>query len=189
MRGPFRYQASGGDCFPTTMLNALTALYPFPRLPSLVVQRVYQYTLDDVSLSGGTTDDAGRFLCGWLNSFRKGGITVNARFLSGPEVTLAPRGRIARHVAGGGVATLDVHSTEGARHSLLLLELDKDWAWFWDPRYRPRATRDARHVEVLRPSRPEEPNRRVRRDWLEKARTLPFAMGPVAKRSAILLSR
>ena len=187
MRGPFRYQAAGGDCFPTTMVNALTALYPFPRLPSLVVQRVYQYALDDVSLNGGTSDEAGRFLSQWLNGFRKGRVAVKAEFLAGAAVSVEQRGRIARHMAKGGVATVDVLSPAG-RHTLLLLGLTAEWAWFWDPRYRKRAVRTARHVEVLRPATPEEPNRRVRRAWLERT-SGHFSLGPRAQRCAILLSR
>jgi hypothetical protein len=171
------------------MVNALAALYPFPRLPSLVIQRVYQYALDDVSLSCGTTDDAGRFLCGWLNAFRKGGIRVKAEFLEGKDVSLRPRGHVARHLGHGGVASVDVQSPGGARHSLLLLRLDAKWAWFWDPRYRVRAVRAAPHVEVLHPAKPEEPNRRILRTWLEGARSRPFALGPLKTRCAILLSR
>lgn len=52
MKGPFRYQAAAGDCFTTSVVNALTALISYARIPSVVIQRVYLYTLDDPSPGG-----------------------------------------------------------------------------------------------------------------------------------------
>jgi hypothetical protein len=189
MLGPFRYQAAAGDCFPTSVVNGLTALYPFADIPSTVIQHVYLYALDDDSPSGGTTDEAGRFLSEWLNRFHRKGFQIHAEFLMGREVDVKPRGKVARHLAEGGVAVFDTYTASGARHSMLALNLERDWMYCWDPRYRPRAIRSTKAAENLQPPTPERPNLRVRRKWLEQSATKAYTFGPLRDRCAILLSR
>jgi hypothetical protein len=189
MKGPFRYQAAAGDCFPTSVVNGLTALYPFYDIPSAVIQHVYLYALDDDSPSGGTTDEAGKFLATWLSRFRRKGFKIEAEFLEGRDVDVKPRGRIARHLARGGVAVYDTYSASGARHTVLALGMEREWMYCWDPRYRPRAIRSTRSAETLRPATPEKPNLRVRRGWLEQSAAKAYALGPLRDRCAILLAR
>jgi hypothetical protein len=189
MQGPFRYQAAAGDCFTTSMVNGLVALYPFYDIPSFVVQRIYQYTLDDNSQGGGTSDEAGRFLAHWLSTLDRGKFKLSAEFLEGADVRLKPGGRILRHLGRGGVAAFDIHTTGGARHSILALHFDREWLYGWDPRYRTRAIRAASAAQVLHPASPDKPNLRVRRAWLERTSLGPFTLGPLANRCAILLAR
>jgi hypothetical protein len=190
--GPFRYQAAAGDCFPTSMVNAVAALYPFPRVPSAVIQRIYQYALDDESDGGGTSDASGRFLAAWLGDYRRKGFALSTEFLQGPEVRLEPRGKIRRHLKAGGVAVFDTYNSTGARHSILALRAGAEAIDFWDPRYQARA---ARHgggrsaVSRFTPAGPEEPNLRVSIAWLEKTVRKAYALGPLADRCAILLKR
>lgn len=196
MPGPFRYQAAAGDCFPTCVVNAVAALYPFTEIPSVVIQRIYQYALDDETGGGGTSDEAGRFLATWLGDFKRKGFRLSTEFLSGPEVHLRPRGKVLRHLRSGGVAVLDTYNSAGARHSILALRAETEWVECWDPRYQPivvressRARRPSKGAERLAPATPEEPNLRVQKTWLEKTARKPYALGPVADRCAILIRR
>jgi hypothetical protein len=189
MLGPFRYQAASGDCFPTSVVNALTALYPSHEIPSAIIQHVYLYTLDDPSRGGGTSDEAGRFLCNWLTEFSDRRFRVKADFLTKRDVDLSPRGKIERHLMGEGVATFDTYNASGTRHSILILSIDAEWAYGWDPRHRPRAIRATRNAENLHPASPSEPNVRVRRSWLEKPAVKAYTLGPIRDRCAILFSK
>jgi hypothetical protein len=186
--GPFRYQAAAGDCFPTSMVNAISALYPFWDIPSVVVQRIYQYTLDDDTGGGGTSDEAGRFLAWWLDGFRRKGFGLSTEFLAGSEVRLEPRGKILRHLGNGGVAVIDTYNSSGARHSMLALRADGEWIECWDPRYRQAAVRSTRSAERIKATA-EDPNLRVKMTWLEKTTRKAYTLGPVADRCAILVAR
>ena len=190
MYGPFRYQATAGDCFPTSMVNALAALHPSDQLPSAVVQWIYLYALDVASpVSGGTSDTAASVLAHWLSRFGRGRFRVRAEVLRNEHVHLGPNNRISRHLDQGGVAVCDIKCERDGWHSVLALHRDARWVYFWDPRFRSRALRSTHRAEVLEPGTLAEPNLRIERSWLARSSSKPFTFGPSADRLVILVGR
>ena len=55
MKKPLRYQASKGDCGPTTFLHAITYLFDKKSIPPMAIDYIYRYTLDYAKCIGTST--------------------------------------------------------------------------------------------------------------------------------------
>lgn len=76
MKNPLRYQMSEYDCGPTTMLNAISFLFPREIISPEVIRNIMLYSLDSYGSEGvmgkrGTSSAAMMFLCNWLNGYGK----------------------------------------------------------------------------------------------------------------------
>lgn len=191
MRSPLRYQSTDGDCFPTSVLNGLNWLVEFRRIPGVVLQHVYLYTLDGVgrggSLGNSTTAEAGRLLAEWLNSYRTETFKVEVEYLEEEAVHLRPGSALLSCLARGGVAICDINLSRTTVHSILALQADKEWIYFWDPLPRARALRQGRHAERLPDDRGASPNLRIRRQWFDSKTPRPYSMGRNDDRTAVLI--
>jgi hypothetical protein len=188
---PLRYQVTEVDCFPTSVLNAITWLFEEEELPGAVLQRIYACTLDGIErgVAGAyTTPHASRALAEWLGQFKTRSFAVATDVVEGRQVHLGPASRVLRWLRRGGVAVLDVCDTPAATHSLLALSASVGHVDFWDP-YLRRAGHDygrgALHLETDGRS----PNLRIAKSRLDSRRNRPYSLGPYARRAAVLIRR
>jgi len=83
---PFSYQATEYDCVPVTFINALRHLFERKEIPPIVIQRIWQYSLDVISKRGelgvgGTSGTAVDVIVKFLNSYREKGFAVKCDYL------------------------------------------------------------------------------------------------------------
>ena len=112
MHAPLRYQLTAHDCGPTSVLNALAALFEVNELPPEVLKHIYAVTLDRYigpdGSRGGTSGTSLAYLAWWLNDYAsRTGFPVQARALEGDEVTLGEGSFIDEKVKDGAVAVVE----------------------------------------------------------------------------------
>jgi hypothetical protein len=204
-KSPFRYQISEGDCVPTTVLNALAYLFQRKEIPGLVVQRVYQYTLDSSAGRAGpstrTTGAACCFLAGWLDSYtdlqKARRFNVDAAHLTDADVRLGGKGGIAAWVKQGGVAALSVNDrkpqspgSNPVRHYILAFRIEAGWVYCFDPYPVTRRTGTDSTYERLAPLGEHGANLRIRPSYLDvRSRQGKFQLGVITDRECILIRR
>ena len=189
MKNPLRYQISEYDCGPTSMLNAVSYLFPREAIPPEVIRSIMLYCLDCFGADGaygkcGTSCTAMMFLSNWLNGFGQvGQLPISSRYLSGREVNFAQNGRLRDALHRGGAAVVRV-DFEGW-HYVLLTDVRDEQVYLFDPYYRAEPFRDAALQMVT--DRPAEYNRIVPVGYLEREIQDVYALGPLEGREAILL--
>ena len=92
MKSPLRYQATGYDCGPTSMLNAIMYVFEREEIPPDLVRHIGLCTLDGYDKHGhcgmcGTTGAAIRYFGVWLNELRYSGLLpVKSEYLEKDKV-------------------------------------------------------------------------------------------------------
>ena len=189
MKNPLNYQMTEYDCGPTTMMNALSFLFPREQIPPELMRGVMQYTMDGYNRRGepcksGTSDMAMRFIAEWLNHYaavRR--FPLRALNLQGAAVRLETNSRVTECLQQRGVAVAKVML--GVWHYVLLTGLDGDCVELFDPYYRHKPYR-FEGVEMVW-DKPKRCNRRVRQSLLNAEDKGIYAFGKVDCRECVLL--
>jgi len=189
MKIPLQYQRTEYDCGPTSLLNALSFLIDRENLPPDVLRHCMMYTLDSYNEKGepyrnGTSKLAMFFLAGWLNEYAKvTNLPIHAETLSGEKVCISEDSRIVDALRQGGVAVVRVFLDCG--HYVTLTGVSNDNVRLFDPYYQNAPFHDARIAYI--DDDPFSANRLVAGELMNSEENLPYALGPLDKREAVLL--
>lgn len=189
MNNPLRYQVTEYDCGPTSMLNAISYLFPREEIPPEIVRNIMLYCLDCFGADGssgksGTSCTAMMFLSSWLNGFGQAGhLPISSQYLSGETVNFAQNGRLRDALRRGGAAV--VRLDFDGWHYVLLTDVRGELVYLFDPYYRALPFEDPalRMVE----DHPAQYNRIVPVGYFERETRQVYALGPAAGREAVLL--
>jgi len=198
MKVPFRQQATGYDCVPTSLINALCYLFRRGQLPPYVVRRVYRDSLDHQA-ARGTTSRAIMDMGHWLNCYHEkhfDKFAVESSYIYGNQVHLRPTSEIIKCLDRRGAVLVCVHSSRYERHCLLGLQYEKDWLYFYEPHPRTKRFITCDAVQFIEPAFIHAPNLRIRSDWLEKEieqaghpHDSKYVFGNIGNRECLLLNR
>ena len=191
MKVPLRYQVTNYDCGPTSLLNGLSILFERAEIPSEVLRRIVECSMDWFGEDGtpgkrGTTHAAMRHLADWLDDCgRVGLLDLSCRYLTGKDVTLAEGSSLREAIRGGGtaVAFIDLDGW----HYILLTGAEDDRVFAFDPWILPEpfpvpdVTTDTDH--------PYRYNRIVPLSRMESTGIHPYSLGPYDMREAVLMTR
>ena len=188
MQNPLRYQMTEYDCGPTSMLNAVSYLFPREEIPPELLRSVMLYCLDCFGTDGssgkcGTSCMAMMFLSSWLNGFGQAGhLPVSSQYLSGKEVNFSQNGRLrdALHRNGAAVVRVDFEGW----HYVLLTGIQGNFVYFFDPYYRAESFQDP--ALQMDADNPFAYNRIVPTCYFEAEEGI-YAFGPAEGREAVLL--
>lgn len=190
MNIPLRYQISDYDCGPTTMLNAISYLFPREAIPPEVIRNIMLYSLDCYGQDGcsgkrGTSCTAMMFLSNWLNGFGEiGQLDVTSRYLSGQSVQLGSSSLVEDALRRGGAVVARIFLDEW--HYVLLTGIKDDMVLVFDPYYLEEPMPGDPDIQFV-DDQPCRYNRLVpARCFGQEALTL-YAFGPVETREAVLL--
>jgi hypothetical protein len=186
---PLAYQRTEYDCGPTSLLNAISYLFPRSEIPPDILRYVMTYTLDNYNLDGeegkeGTSLMAMMFLSSWLNKYAKAKkLPLTSEYLSENAVKVNADGRIVECLLQGGVVVLRLMFD--CEHYVTLTGVSKGAVEMFDPYYQenPRL-KDG--VEVIR-DRPCEANRRVDFSVFTGQGDNYYTLGKLENREAVLL--
>lgn len=170
MKVPFRQQVSDYDCVPTSLINALSYLFDRKDIPPFVVHRAFRDCLD-VEASRGTSSRAIQDIGFWLNNYKEkrfGKFAVESKYITGSQVHLKENGKILRCLNENGAALLYVLLGRNSQHCMLGLRSEDEWLYCYDPLPRSRGFIYDDAVQFFDASRKQDPNVRIRFDWLEK---------------------
>ncbi len=190
MNIPLRYQISDYDCGPTTMLNAISYLFPREAIPPEVIRNIMLYSLDCYGQDGcsgkrGTSCAAMMFLSNWLNGFGEiGQLDVTSRYLSGQSVQLGSSSLVEDALRRGGAVVARIFLDEW--HYVLLTGVEEDMVLVFDPYYLEEpmpGDPDIRFVD----GQPCRYNRLVPARCFDQEALALYAFGPVETREAVLL--
>lgn len=189
MKNPLHYQLTEYDCGPTSMLNAVSYLFPREEIPPEIVRNIMLYCLDcygadGVSGKNGTSCAAMMFLSNWLDGFRQTGrLPISSRYLCGQSVDFGQNSKLRDALCRGGAAVVRVEFD--GWHYVLLTGLDGDRVRMFDPYYRaePFAGEEIELVD----GQPDRCNRLVPIRYLERETRTVYALGPAETREAVLL--
>lgn len=188
----YQYQVARSTCLPTAMLNALTHLWRPDQIPGSIVRAIYRHALD-CRQGAGTSTEATRRIVDEINALvaarsKRNGFHCQARYLSGPRVTVTPRGLIARTVRAGGVAVLDVCCGNVAEtHAMALLKVNPRHWTFFDSCPRDRHPRKTSGIEWIGPPGiVHGANCRISVAHLNRRGNVHYALGPMAEREAVI---
>lgn len=189
MNNPLRYQLTEYDCGPTSVLNAVSYLFPREDIPPEIVRSTMLYCLDCFGADGtcgkcGTSCMAMMFLSNWLNSFGQAGhLPISSQYLSGKEVNFSQNGRLrdALYRGGAAVVRLDLDGW----HYVLLTGVRDEQVYLFDPYYQEKPFDDPALQMIS--DHPAEYNRIVPVHYFEREEQVVYAFGPVEGREAVLL--
>ena len=189
MNNPLRYQLTEYDCGPTSMLNAMSYLFPREEIPPEIVRNVMLYCLDCFGADGasgksGTSCMAMMFLSNWLNGFGQAGhLPISSRYLSGKDVNFSQNGllRDALQRGGAAVVRLDLDGW----HYVLLTGLREEQVYLFDP-YFLTAPTGPPEIQMI-DDHPAEYNRIVPVRFFDRETRDYYAFGPSDGREAVLL--
>lgn len=188
MKNPLHYQISEYDCGPTSMLNAMSYLFPREQIPPEIIRNIMLYCLDCYGPDGasgksGTSHMAMMFLSNWLNGYGKAGyLPISSRHLSGDAVNFRQDSslRDALRRGGAAVALVDLDGW----HYVLLTGIQDDSVFLFDPYYLEGSLREEIRVVT---DHPTAYNRIVPTWYFEREIRDLYAFGPVETREAVLL--
>ncbi|MFY0546216.1 hypothetical protein [Brevibacillus sp. H7] len=189
---PLSYQFSEFDCAPVTFLNAFLYLFDRTMTEPSMIQNIFQYSLDLSDRKGeigkgGTSVDAVRQITNWLNTYsqdKKLGFTCT--FLMEDEVNFIKNENIKNYINKGvGITTVCI--TEGMYHYILVVKIDKDYVYFFDPYYTDDK-QDQDDIEYVY-DKPAEYNRRVKLDWFTSHEERFYSLGKMERRKLILINK
>ena len=189
MKNPLRYQISEYDCGPTTLLNAISFLFPRETISPEIIRNIMLYSLDSYGNEGimgkrGTSSAAMMFLCNWLNGYgRIGELHVSGQYLSGKGVYLGEGSYINDTLHRGGVVVLRV-LLEGGHYVLLTGERDRK-VFMFDPYY-PDEEFSQEDI-IVTEEQPFSYNRVVPETYSNSETDGVYALGPYEDREAVLL--
>lgn len=188
MKIPLNYQQSEFDCVPVTFLNALNYLCEREEIEPIVIKTVYHMSLDSYDAEGnpgrcGTSKQAVAALVSWISEYsREKKMGISCKFLSDTEVTVA----IAPAIMKSGVLLACIHFS-GAYHYVLVTAMDESFVYLFDPYYLP-ANPDEKEYDFVS-GQPWSFNRRVSRKVFFGIQSQAYALGEIAKRECVLMSR
>jgi hypothetical protein len=198
MKAPFRQQASGYDCTPTTIINGLSYLFAREEIPPFIVQRVYKECLDIESFRG-TSSRAIQELSFLLNNYhekRYKKFAVESECIYGDQVHLKENSKIIRCIYAHGVAVMFVHTTDNEWHCILGFRVEGEWLHCYDPFPRTKRFINDEAVKFVTSTGQQEANLLIRFDWLDKSfkKTKDFdgrkyVFGSKNDRECLLLNR
>ena len=189
MNNPLRYQMTEYDCGPTSMLNAVSYLFPRDRIPPEIIRSIMLYCLDCFGEDGdcgkcGTSCMAMMFLSNWINGYgQTGHLQISSKYLSGESVNFSQNSLLRDALGRGGAAVVRV-DLEGW-HYVLLTRICKEQVCLFDPYYLARPFDDP--VFQIVEDHPCEYNRIVPIRCMESSERELYAFGPTESREAVLL--
>lgn len=189
MHNPLRYQITEYDCGPTSMLNAVSFLFPREEIPPEIIRNIMIYCLDCFGEDGtsgkcGTSHMAMMFLSHWINSYGQAGhLAVSSRYLSGREVSLSQNGYLRDTLRRGGAAVVRV-DLEGW-HYVLLTGIRDGEVRLFDPYFLKNPLPDPTMKIVT--DHPTEYNRIIPASCFDREVRELYAFGPYEEREAVLL--
>ena len=188
MKNPLRYQLTEYDCGPTSLLNAVSFLFPRETIPPDLIRNIMMYSLDTFGGDGqpgrqGTSRMAMMFLSHWLDAYGKAGnFPVASVYLEKDEVYVGEESRINDALRRGGVAIVRLYFD--VDHYVLFTG-DKDGRIsVFDPYFCeliPGTT-----IEPVK-DQADTCNRIVPYEYFNRDTPEIYALGPVDKREAILI--
>ena len=187
MKNPLRYQITEYDCGPTSMLNAVSFLFPREEIPPEIVRNIMLYCLDCFGADGasgkrGTSCMAMMFLSNWLNGFGEAGhLPISSQYLSGQAVQFSQNSPLRDTLRQGGAAVVRV-DLEGW-HYVLLTDIQGELVYLFDPYYQSEPFEDS--ALRMDAEHPKEYNRIVPTAYFEGEGI--YAFGPAEGREAVLL--
>lgn len=190
VKNPLHYQISEYDCGPTTMLNAISYLFPREDIPPEVIRNVMLYCLDCYSADGvpgkcGMSHAAMMFLCNWLNGFgRTGQLPVSCKYLSEERVYLGQSSYINDALRRGGVVVIRLFYD--VEHYVLLTGIQDGNILMFDPYYCEEKFNDHDDIEVVL-DKPFSYNRVVPAYYFNNEKAELYALGAYENREAVLL--
>lgn len=189
MKNPLHYQLSEYDCGPTSVLNAISYLFPREEITPEIIRNVMLYCLDCYSVEGipgkrGTSQAAMMFLSHWLNRYGEiGQLSISSKYLSGKNVFLGPESYINDALKRRGAAVVRLFYDEP--HYVLLTGIQNKNVLMFDPYYREDEF-EQRDIIVTN----EQPfwyNRVVPKKYFNKESLGLYAFGPEKEREALLI--
>ncbi|CAM3735706.1 hypothetical protein [Parendozoicomonas haliclonae] len=194
LKTPFSYQVSAYDCVPISFINALAYLFERDDIPPLVIQKIYLYCLDTVTSQGnlghGTTGLAIALLGNWLQKYQEGSFDVSTAYLDKDNFSIAAKGPLLDCLERGGTALIRLHTDKKLWHYVLALKMDEDWFYAFDPCRRGRKSIVKGQVEYITSAREQEPNLRIRREWMDtQSNRKRFCLGTLRERECLLIER
>lgn len=178
---PLDYQITEYDCGSTTLLNALRYLFERQEIPSDVVQRIMQYTLDNEG--GGTSIYAFQYLSSWLNENVE---SITTKIIKGKSVDTNNK-ELLECLSNNGVAILRVWQEH--EHYVLLTKLDETYAYIFDPYYLDITYYDNEEACKIIKDRPFEYNRLVKKSRLDEDSRKDFCIVQGKNREVLLINR
>ncbi|WDP88540.1 MAG: hypothetical protein HUN04_01800 [Desulfobacter sp.] len=194
MQVPLHYQVSEYDCVPTTLINAMSLLFHRREIPPMVIRHIFLYCLDTVGKDsrfgvGGTSKYAVRLVGNWLNAYKMKHFSVHTEFIEQEAVDLSLDGRAVECLDQNGVVLCNMLLTPKEEHYVLIMAMDDDWIYCFDP-YRRQAIRGMKgRAKILAADEGRSPNLKIKREWFLSSDPGRFCLGPVSSREALLVWR
>ncbi len=194
MKNSLIYQTTNYDCGPTSLTNALRFLFERAEIPPILIKQIWAMGNDAYSPTGepgkaGTSLEALRYLGHWFTDYgEKCGFPLRAKFLEGTEAFVEEQSAVLNCLRDGGCVVLRVVIHGGSGHYVLLTRiLDNGEIGLFDP-YGGEPDRGDPGRRFIY-DRPQEMNRAVRMEYLNRQDDSEYAMGPYHKRELLLLWR
>ncbi|MDR1735132.1 MAG: C39 family peptidase [Oscillospiraceae bacterium] len=187
MKIPLLYQRTEYDCGPTSLLNAISYLFPREDIPPEVLRFVMMYTLDCYDAVGepcksGTSRMAMLFLSNWLSQYAEAKkLPLRCEYLRGEEVEVTPHARITAALQQGGAAVLRLYLEN--EHYVTLTGSDSGGVAVFDP-YFDCTTKETPLLQLR--ENPMKANRWVAWEQFERPGE-PYYLGTEEEREAVLL--
>lgn len=191
---PLHYQVSEYDCVPTAFINAVSYLFERHEIPPMVINHIYLYCMDTVGKNarfgiGGTSKYAVRLLGNWLSSYKMKKFSVTTKFLEKDDVHLHQKSRILSCLEEGGIALCNVLLSNNEPHYLMLIRIEDDWIYCFDPYKRVSLRGMKDRVYVLPRLDGRSPNLKISTQWMDQDAKKRFCLGPVSIRECLLIWR
>jgi hypothetical protein len=189
---PLHYQVSEYDCVPTAFINAVSYLFERNEIPPMVISHIYLYCLDTVGKNarfgiGGTSKYAVRLLGNWLSSYKMKKFSVTTEFLEKDDVHLRKNSRIFSCLEEGGIALCNILLGKNEPHYLMIIRIEDDWIYCFDPYKRVSLRGMKNRVSVLPSPDGRSPNLKIRAQWMDQEIIKRFCLGPVSMRECLLM--
>ncbi|MTI14559.1 hypothetical protein [Sansalvadorimonas verongulae] len=191
---PFSYQVSAYDCVPISFINALAYLFDRDDIPPLVIQKIYLYCLDTVTNQGelghGTTGLAVALLGNWLQKYRDDAFSLTTSYLERDHFSVIDKSPLSDCLSRKGTALVRLHTGKNLWHYVLALSMDGEWFYCFDPCRRKQRSIVTGQVEYLPDAKEQQPNLRIRRQWLDTlSNRKRFCLGTLRERECLLIER
>ena len=190
MKNILNYQTTEYDCGPTTITNAIRYLFDRKQIPPDILKAISLYTLDAYNEKGesgkcGTSQMAMRFLSSWLNQYGKTNkFPIFSQFIEGEQVYIGQNSAIIGCLQQNGVAVVRVLlGDEG--HYVLINDITEDEIGLFDPYYVDKVP-DSSEISVVK-DQPGKMNRRIKANLMNHNNGVPYALGTVNMREAMLI--
>ena len=137
MKTPLYYQMTEYDCGPISLLNGINYLFDRESIPPEILKVIMGICLDSYGEKGeyakkGTSQDAMRYLCFWLNQLSKAKqFPLLCEYLRGDEVVIDCESRIIKALKNNNAVILRVECD--GEHYVLLTGTQNNTVSIFDP--------------------------------------------------------